>query len=62
VTQQAGGGDRHVYAGRSRFISEAMVGQFECATWPEAAAADAPALQPQAPIVQVRNRARAAWR
>ena len=34
VTQQAGGGDRHVYAGRSRFITEAMAGQFERVTWP----------------------------
>jgi DNA helicase II / ATP-dependent DNA helicase PcrA len=62
VTQQAGGGDRHVYAGRSRFISEAIAGQFERVTWPEAAGPDAPSAQPQAPQVQVRSRARAAWR
>src|SRR3954464_10622323 len=29
VTQQSGGGDRHMYAGRTRFISEAMVAHFE---------------------------------
>ncbi len=40
VTQQAGGGDRHVYAGRSRFITEAMAEQFERVTWPEAGRAD----------------------
>ncbi len=62
VTQQAGGGDRHVYAGRSRFITEAMAQQFECVTWPEAGRADAVAAQPQAPVIQVRSRARAAWR
>jgi DNA helicase-2/ATP-dependent DNA helicase PcrA len=62
VTQQAGGGDRHVYAGRSRFISEAMAGQFESVAWPQAEPAAATAAQPQAPLVQVRSRARAAWR
>jgi DNA helicase-2/ATP-dependent DNA helicase PcrA len=62
VTQQAGGGDRHVYAGRSRSITEAMAQQFECVTWPEAGRADAVAAQPQAPVIQVRSRARAAWR
>ena len=62
VTQQAGGGDRHVYAGRSRFITEAMAGHFECVTWPEAGRPDSVAVQPQAPLMQVRSRARAAWR
>ena len=62
VTQQAGGGDRHVYAGRSRFISEAMAGQFEQVTWPEAGENGVAPAQPQAPLLQVRARARAAWR
>jgi DNA helicase-2/ATP-dependent DNA helicase PcrA len=62
VTQQAGGGDRHVYAGRSRFITEAMAEQFERVTWPEASQPGAAAAQPQAAILQVRARARAAWR
>jgi DNA helicase II / ATP-dependent DNA helicase PcrA len=62
VTQQAGGGDRHVYAGRSRFVTEAMAREFECITWPQAAAAGATPVQPQMPLVQVRSRARAAWR
>jgi DNA helicase-2/ATP-dependent DNA helicase PcrA len=62
VTQQSGGGDRHVYASRTRFISEAMAEKFERITWPEAAAASAGAPQPQAPLLQVRARARAAWR
>ncbi len=63
VSQQAGGGDRHVYAGRTRFISEAMAARFEQVAWPEAIAVrpDAGA-QPQAPVMQVRARARAAWR
>jgi DNA helicase-2/ATP-dependent DNA helicase PcrA len=34
VTQQAGFGDRHVYAGRSRFISNRMLANFEQLSWP----------------------------
>ena len=62
VSQQSGGGDRHVYAGRTRFISEAMAQQFEHVTWPEAAAGQPSQVQPQAPVMQVRARARAAWK
>jgi DNA helicase-2/ATP-dependent DNA helicase PcrA len=62
VTQQAGGGDRHLYAGRTRFITEAMAKQFEHITWPEAAPEAAAGAAPQAPVMQVRARARAAWR
>lgn len=62
VTQQAGGGDKHVYASRTRFISEAMAEKFERITWPEAAAAASGAQQPQVQLLQVRARARAAWR
>ncbi len=62
VTQQGDGGDRHMYAGRTRFISEAMAEKFEQITWPEAAACSFVAAKPQAPLLQVRARARAAWR
>ena len=34
VSQQAGFGDRHVYATRSRFISNAVARQFEQTQWP----------------------------
>ena len=34
VTQQMGLGDRHVYAGRSRFIPNRLLGRFEQASWP----------------------------
>ena len=61
VTQQSGGGDRHVYAGRSRFITEEIATWFERVTWPPAATAAA-RLAAGAPLVQVRARARAAWR
>jgi DNA helicase II / ATP-dependent DNA helicase PcrA len=62
VTQQGGGGDRHMYAGRTRFITEAMTAKFEQVTWPPAGAPGAAQAQPQAPVLQVRARARAAWR
>jgi len=62
VTQQAGGGDKHVYASRTRFISEAIAQKFERITWPEAAGDTVAAQLPQAPLLQVRARARAAWR
>jgi len=35
VTQQTGLGDKHLYAGRSRFISNRMLANFEQVTWPE---------------------------
>ncbi|MES3003001.1 MAG: ATP-dependent helicase [Pseudomonadota bacterium] len=63
VTQQGSGGDRHMYASRTRFISEAMAEKFERITWPQAGAADAAGgAKPSAPVLQVRDRARAAWR
>jgi DNA helicase-2/ATP-dependent DNA helicase PcrA len=61
VTQQSGGGDRHMYAGRTRFIAEAMLEKFELVTWPPVAAAAATAVA-GSPVMQVRARARAAWR
>jgi DNA helicase-2/ATP-dependent DNA helicase PcrA len=61
VTQQAGGGDRHVYAGRTRFISDAMAASFEQVTWPAALPLRAGGAKPQAPVLQVRSRSRAAW-
>jgi DNA helicase-2/ATP-dependent DNA helicase PcrA len=63
VSQQSGGGDRHVYAGRTRFIPEAAAAQFEPVTWPEAIAVrPGPGAQPQAPVLQVRARARSLWK
>ncbi len=63
VTQQGSGGDRHIYAGRTRFITEAIAENFERITWPEAGGPDANGgAKPAAPLLQVRDRARAAWR
>ncbi|HEX7891560.1 MAG TPA: ATP-dependent helicase [Ramlibacter sp.] len=63
VTQQASGGDKHMYAGRTRFISEGMAKHFEHVTWPEAIAVRPGfAAEPQAPVMQVRARSRAMWK
>jgi DNA helicase-2/ATP-dependent DNA helicase PcrA len=60
VTQQSG--DRHMYAARTRFIADGMLDRFDQVTWPPAEASGAASAQPQAPVMQVRARARAAWR
>jgi DNA helicase-2/ATP-dependent DNA helicase PcrA len=36
VHNQGRGGDKHLYASRSRFIPSAIVGQFEVCSWPAA--------------------------
>jgi DNA helicase-2/ATP-dependent DNA helicase PcrA len=61
VTQQGRGGDRHVYAGRTRFIPDALLPQFESAAWPvhevrEPAAPHAPGM-----TVDLAARMRALW-
>jgi len=38
VTQQGRGGDRHVYASRTRFIPDALLDHFDCTAWPLAEA------------------------
>jgi DNA helicase-2/ATP-dependent DNA helicase PcrA len=63
VTQQSGGGDRHMYAGRTRFITEAMAEKFDRVTWPDVPTREAAdGARPATPVLQVRDRARAAWR
>jgi len=64
VTQQSASGDRHLYAPRSRFITEPMTKRFETVVWPQATSQDRqPGMgQAQRPAVLVRDRARAAWR
>ncbi len=46
IRRQAVRGDRHLYAGRSRFIPEELTGSFECCGWPIAqSSGDAEATQ-----------------
>ena len=46
VHGQAARGDRHVYAARTRFIADSMLGLFEIKAWPEVADAGARAPRP----------------
>ncbi|MHB1374230.1 MAG: ATP-dependent helicase [Thiobacillus sp.] len=62
VTQQSGYGDRHVYAGRTRFIPPGMSGLFDARVWPEPAAENAPACAPPPEVVEVLSRMKAMWR
>ena len=40
VRQQGNNGNRHVYAVRSRFLSDSVCGHFQQETWPAAAAGE----------------------
>ncbi len=62
VTQQSAYGDRHLYAGRTRFIPDEMVEQFETLVWPGVAVAQAEDLHAGPASIQVRERSRSAWR
>jgi DNA helicase-2/ATP-dependent DNA helicase PcrA len=57
---QAAQGDRHVYASRTRFIPERLLGLFERASWPAAAAAQS--ARSTGPRIDVGARMRGMWR
>ncbi|AMM24963.1 ATP-dependent helicase [Variovorax sp. PAMC 28711] len=61
VTQQSARGDRHLYAGRTRFISEADTAHFEQQTWPPPPPR-APAVPPPAATIDLLARMRASWK
>lgn len=60
VTQQTGLGDRHVYAGRTRFIPPGMTGLFEMRVWPQVPAQPA-ASPPPAEVVELLSKMKAMW-
>ena len=60
VHQQGGGGDRHVYASRTRFIPEALAGRFERGNWPIATSEVASVARLQ-PTVDLAARMRGMW-
>ncbi|MBP0656986.1 hypothetical protein J8J20_24245, partial [Mycobacterium tuberculosis] len=62
VHGQSAQGDRHVYAGRSRFLPSGLVGHFESVAWPTATAAQPRSRFPQAAKVDLGARMRAMWR
>ncbi|HEY4988046.1 MAG TPA: ATP-dependent helicase [Bradyrhizobium sp.] len=55
-------GDRHVYASRTRFIPESLLGLFERTNWPLAAAGPAARATSQGPRIDVGARMRGMWR
>ena len=60
VSQQSGRGDRHVYAGRTRFIPDSLLPQFEQQVWPPALAGDAAAPAAMAKV-DLAARMRSMW-
>ena len=61
VHSQRAGGDRHMYAARTRFIPSEVLRLFHMATWPRAEAA-APAARPTHEPVDIGARLRRMWR
>ena len=61
VHGQASKGDRHLYASRTRFITEAMLPSFERTAWPVVAATRA-AHTGQAPQMDIQAHMRRMWR
>jgi DNA helicase-2/ATP-dependent DNA helicase PcrA len=55
-------GDRHVYASRTRFIPDRLLGLFEKTSWPRAAAGAAPRSASEGPRIDVGARMRGMWR
>jgi DNA helicase-2/ATP-dependent DNA helicase PcrA len=62
VSQQRAGGDRHVYAARTRFIPDRILPFFERTAWPSAAADPRAQHATDRPAVDVGARMRAMWR
>ena len=62
VTQQSAMGDRHLYASRTRFIPESLTAQFDTVVWPTATGDGTFSRSAGPARVQVRDRARSAWR
>jgi DNA helicase-2/ATP-dependent DNA helicase PcrA len=67
VTQQAGGGDRHVYANRTRFIPGTVEDRFKRVAWPAAgtnaaADADVPIVGDATPTLDLAARMRGMWK
>jgi ATP-dependent DNA helicase UvrD/PcrA len=55
-------GDRHVYASRTRFIPDRLLGLFEKTSWPRAAAGAAARSASEGPRIDVGARMRGMWR
>jgi DNA helicase-2/ATP-dependent DNA helicase PcrA len=55
-------GDRHVYASRTRFIPDRLLGLFEKIVWPLAVTGAAARTASQGPRIDVGARMRGMWR
>jgi DNA helicase-2/ATP-dependent DNA helicase PcrA len=55
-------GDRHVYAARTRFIPDRLLGLFERTSWPVAPSAASAQPRGQGPKIDVGARMRNMWR
>jgi DNA helicase-2/ATP-dependent DNA helicase PcrA len=62
VHQQARGGDRHLYASRTRFIPPSLTGLFEQTTWPQRVQANPAAAVAGAPAVDLKARLSGMWK
>ncbi|HET9045335.1 MAG TPA: ATP-dependent helicase [Casimicrobiaceae bacterium] len=61
VRQQSAGGDRHVYASRSRFLTDDVCRHFDACTWPEAPRVEAREAAMAGVKVDLRAVIRSAW-
>ena len=59
---QSAQGDRHVYASRSRFIPDSLLGLFDKTSWPPVAAGAPPRGATQGVRINVGARMRGMWR
>jgi DNA helicase-2/ATP-dependent DNA helicase PcrA len=59
---QARGGDRHVYAQRTRFIPDVLVRHFDRSVWPQARPGAGPAQPKPAAGIDIGARMRAMWK
>jgi DNA helicase-2/ATP-dependent DNA helicase PcrA len=59
---QSAQGDRHVYASRSRFIPNSLLGLFDKTSWPSVAASDPPRPGTEGVRINVGARMRGMWR
>lgn len=62
VQQQRGHGDRHMYAVRTRFIPDRIIGNFDRCAWPSAARATPSAANAASKAIDIGARLRARWR
>ena len=62
VHGQAARGDRHVYASRTRFVTDRMLAHFEQLSWPLSKWLGAATAAPAAPVVDLRQKMRNMWR